>query len=76
MSAKKHEAFKTSDLLRNKKVVSIIPKRETCDTCVSGIFDINMNLICHKKNCRVSWKSWCPDYQSLAMRQRSGEKPT
>ena len=53
----------------NKKIISIIPKRETCDTCENGILDINMKMVCQKTGSIVSWKGWCKEYTRLTNKE-------
>ena len=59
--------------MKNRKIVSVIPKRETCDTCINGIAQSHHDpLKCLKHLKSVSWKGWCEDYQGLATTKIEG----
>ena len=61
----------------NKKIVSIIPKRETCDTCEHGEFRCcPADWWCKLDNRRVRPKHWCKHYSSLVHKSPTKEKET
>jgi len=50
-----------------KRIVSIIPKRETCDTCeYSEPINDEWPYYCRRQNIKVSGKYWCGNYRRLS----------